>query len=139
MPVDRAGAAVSGALLLWCAWRALGPRLWPWLVPPLGLLLFTFAQFANWFAPFQIAFIATACGASICLAGLGYERSGDHGRLGLGIAFGGALLASLSSLNGLVAWPAFLPAVCATGRSRSDRLRRALLGAGGGALGLVGD
>jgi hypothetical protein len=136
MTVDLALAIVSGGLILWCARRTLGPRLWPWLVPPLGLLLFGFAQFANWYAPFQIAFIATVCGVCICVAALGQEQAiGYRNRaIRLGIAFCGALLASLSSLNGLVAWPAFLPAVWATGRSRTERWRRAILWAVGGAL-----
>jgi hypothetical protein len=135
MTFDLALAALSGGLIIWCARRTLGPHLWSWLVPLLSLLLFTFAQFGNWFAPFQLAFIATACGASICLAALINGRSLDPGGLGrrLGIAMCGALLASLSSLNGLVVWPAFLPAAWASGQSRGERWRGVTLWAAGGA------
>ena len=97
---------------------ARGPRArWGWaLVVPLSLLLFSFAQYGDWFAPFQLAFIATVFGVALCLRALVGREPVGWGKWGL--AVGGALFATLSSAAGLSVWVAFLPSVARSGRRR---------------------
>lgn len=109
MTIDMVVAGAAVAILLWCIARAVGPRLWPWLVPPLGLLLLSAGQYNNWFAPFQISFIAVVFGVALCVAV--FTSGSQVTWRGLVFAGVGALIASLSSMPGLCAWPAFLPAV----------------------------
>ena len=140
MSVNLALALASAALLFACVRltlqpaaatataQAAPPRLaalrpeatprawWGWaLVAPLSLLLFSFAQYGDWFAPFQLAFIATVFGVALCLRALVAAPVG-WGKWGL--AVGGALFATLSSAAGLSVWVAFLPSVARSGRRR---------------------
>jgi len=78
------------------------------LVVPLSLLLFSFAQYANWLAPFQIAFITTTLGVALCLWALTADQITWRW---LGVGFLGAVIAALSSLGGILALIAFFPVV----------------------------
>jgi hypothetical protein len=91
------------------------------LVVPLSLLYFSFAQFENWFGPWQLTFILTIFGVICCVLGLHDVpgRLGSRGGFALGLC--GALVASLSALGGLVTWVAFLPSVA---RARPYRALR---------------
>jgi hypothetical protein len=78
------------------------------LLVPFSLLAFSFAEFENWFAPFQIAFIATMFGAACCVWGLHGQPVGWRR---FAVALAGATAAVASSLPGLLLWLAFLPSV----------------------------
>jgi hypothetical protein len=78
------------------------------LVVALSLLLFSFAEFAVWFAPFEIAFSLTVLGAACCVWGLHGQPVGWRR---LSVALAGATLALTSSLLGILLWVAFLPSV----------------------------
>jgi hypothetical protein len=78
------------------------------LVAPLSLLMLSFAQFENWFTPFQIAFIATVLGAACCVWGLHGQPVGWRRFC---VALVGATAAVASSLPGVLLWLAFLPSV----------------------------
>jgi len=78
------------------------------LVVPISLLLFSFAQFQDWLAPFQITFTATVFGVACCVWGFAGEQIGWRR---LAVAILGATIAALSSAGGTVAFVAFLPAV----------------------------
>lgn len=83
-------------------------------VVPLSIFLFSFTRYHNWLKPFTDK-IPTAFGVALCLWALSTR---PVGRRHLGIAIGGALIASLSSLGGLAAWIAFAPAVWRLGHRR---------------------
>jgi dolichol-phosphate mannosyltransferase len=78
------------------------------LVVPLSLLLFSFAQYANWLAPFQIAFITTPLGVALSVWALSADQITWRW---LGVGFLGAVIAALSSLGGILALIAFFPVV----------------------------
>ena len=81
-------------------------------VVPLSLLILSLARYHNWLKPFTDK-IWTGFGAALCAYAL-IARPVTNRRFAL--AVGAALVASLSSLGGLVAWVAFLPAVWIAGR-----------------------
>jgi hypothetical protein len=82
------------------------------LVAPMSLLLFSFSQAHDWLAPFQIAFIATAFGVACCTRAL-LHRPLTWSRFAFALC--GALIATLSSAAGLVAWVAFAPSILRAG------------------------
>jgi hypothetical protein len=78
------------------------------LVVPLSLLVFSFAEYANWFAPFEIAFIGTVLGVACCMWALsGHSVSWRR----FSVVLAGATIALGSSLLGILPWVAFLPSV----------------------------
>jgi hypothetical protein len=109
MTFDLTLAVASACLLNTLLSRTVGStRLALVLVAPLSLLYFSLAQFANWFAPFQIAFTATLFGLLLALwAVTSDEQPLSWPRFGLALL--GALIAMLSSLQGLMVWLAVLP------------------------------
>ena len=82
---------------------------------PLFLLLFSLGQFENWMNPFQIAFVATVFGVVLCMWGITMHPASSRG---LTIAIIGGLIASLSSLVGLMVWAIFLPVLWTAGFRR---------------------
>ncbi|HEX6508888.1 MAG TPA: hypothetical protein VF221_14770, partial [Chloroflexota bacterium] len=84
-----------------------------WLTVPLALLLFSFSQFENWLLPFQVSFTATTFGLACVVYALATSSVGLRSFL---VAAVGALIASLSNLDGLLVWIVFLPAVLRAGR-----------------------
>ena len=114
MTFDLGLALAAGAALLWCVRRTLGS--WRWslaLAPLLALSFFSFTQYENWLWPFQITFVLTVVGASACMLALARERV-THARFAFALL--GALVSSLSSLAGLMVWPAFFPVAARLGR-----------------------
>ncbi|HEY8599991.1 MAG TPA: hypothetical protein VIL85_16255 [Thermomicrobiales bacterium] len=103
----------TAALICTVAYQAIGRHLFTIVALPLSLLLFSFAQFENWLFAFQTNFILAAFGIACCLLGVTLKRP----RQGFPLALFGALVASLSTLGGLLTWPAFLPAIWRVGRS----------------------
>jgi hypothetical protein len=85
---------------------------------PLALLLFSFAQFENWLFAFQTNFILAGCGIALCLWGLLPRPTRGTADRAFIVAIAGASIASLSTLSGLLAWVAFLPAVWWRGPQR---------------------
>jgi hypothetical protein len=83
---------------------------------PVAALLFSLGHVDAWIHPYHLAFHTSALGAAITTWGLLVTAASGWG---LAAAIAGAVLASLSFLAGLVAWPAFLPAVFLSGRRRT--------------------
>ena len=110
--------ACVGAALIGVGLRrtvgAVGARL---LFVPASLLLFSFGNYENWLFAFQLNFILAFCGVACCLWAL-TPLSADRGATDRRWWFAvlGAIVASLSTLSGLVAWFAFLPAIWRCGR-----------------------
>ncbi len=91
--------------------RTVGGRAAALLGVPLALLLFSFAQFENWLFAFETNFILAGCGIALALWGLLPRAARGEADRAFVIAIAGASIASLSTLAGLLAWAAFLPAV----------------------------
>lgn len=106
--------AIAGvALIFWCVRSTVGATTaFLALLIPLSLLLLSWSQYGNWLLPFQIQNIATLFGVSVCLRALAGHRVG---RINLGVAALGALIATLSSAAGLIAWIAFIPCIARSG------------------------
>ncbi len=85
---------------------------------PLALLLFSFAQFENWLFAFQTNFILAGCGIGMALWGLLPRQTRGAADRAFAVAVAGATIASLSTLDGLLTWAAFLPAVWYRGPRR---------------------
>jgi hypothetical protein len=85
-------------------------------VAPLSLLFFSFAQFGNWFAPFQIVLIITSFGAVCCVRGF---TAVPASRKGFALAVAGALIGSFSGLHGVLIWIAFLPGALYSGARKA--------------------
>jgi hypothetical protein len=116
MTVDLAPALAMGALLLVAVrrtTRSVGLTLA--LAIPLSLMVFSWAQYENWLAPFQLAFIATAFGTVVCAVALQAEHIS---RRRYALAIVGALIATCSSAAGLVVWLAFVPCLALAGYRR---------------------
>lgn len=105
------GIAIATSCLLFSILRRTMETRWGLLilVVPASLLFFSISQFADWFAPFQVAFTTTVFGAVLCMYALTTDSLGWR-RFGLALL--GAIIASLSAFAGLVAWFAFLPILC---------------------------
>lgn len=119
-------AVVAGGLLFACLCSTVrSRRIALTLLIPLSLLYFSFAQYENWFFPWQLTFIATILGISCCM--YGFHRRAEADRQGqraaswqgFALALLGAVIASLSSFGGLCVWPAFLPSAARSGRVRT--------------------
>jgi hypothetical protein len=105
-------ACATAGIVILSVRRALGPVAGAILLAPLALLLLSFAQFENWLFAFQTNFILSTFGVACCLWGTLPSGDGREGsNRGFALALAGALIASLSTLGGLLTWPAFLPAV----------------------------
>jgi hypothetical protein len=78
------------------------------LLAPTALLMFSGARYHNWLKPYTDK-VPTALGVGIVAWALTTARSQSKGWFP--IALVGALIASFSSLGGLVVWFAFVPAV----------------------------
>lgn len=114
MTFNLAVAIAGFALILRCARITVeSSTVFFALLIPLSLLLLSWSQYGNWFLPFQLQNIATLFGVAVCLWALAGVRVG---RNRLGMAAVGALIATLSSAAGLVAWIAFIPCVARSGR-----------------------
>lgn len=79
---------------------------------PISYLVLSLGGAENWFLPFQITFLLTMLGAVICVWAFAHPVP-DWRVVGYGL--GGGCLASLSTLGGLLVWPAFLPSVLRAG------------------------
>jgi hypothetical protein len=79
---------------------------------PFALVSLSFAQYADWLAPFQLQFIVTAFGVACCAWALSHSplRAGY-----VACAIIGAVLGSLSGFSGLLIWFSFLPSVWRNG------------------------
>lgn len=100
-------AVASACILFWCARRTLGSLTATLaLLAPLSLVFFSFGQFADWFAPFQVQFIVTVFGIACCVRGFAKT---PVSRKGFALALAGALIGSFSGLHGVLTWIAFLP------------------------------
>lgn len=110
--------AVGEFVLFWlCIRRSVKSPLVAMLsLIPLSFILLSLSQYENWLAPFQIAFIATSMGVAMCLWGLLPSDS----RLRFVVALLGAIIATLSSLGGILTFVTFLPAVMARGTKRTS-------------------
>jgi hypothetical protein len=101
---------ICSALLLWYAmrrsFRSLNLALA--LVVPLSLLVLSFSQFGNWFAPFQIQFILGVLGTCMCLFAFTKEQMRNRD---FAVAMLGSTIATLSTLQGLLPWVTFFPLV----------------------------
>ncbi|HZC07807.1 MAG TPA: hypothetical protein VE338_19375 [Ktedonobacterales bacterium] len=126
MTFDLGVAVAAGGLLLACMFSTLrSRRIVLTLLIPLSLLYFSFAQYENWFFPWQLTFIATILGICCCL--YGFHRRAEADRQGqraaswqgFALALLGAVIASLSSFGGLCVWLAFLPSAARSGRMRT--------------------
>lgn len=80
------------------------------IATPILVLIFSLARFANWFLPYTDK-IPTVFGIAICMFGLTVPKSRN---VQLILALAGAIVASLSSSGGLLAWIVFAPAVFVT-------------------------
>ncbi len=130
MTLDLALAVGEGGLLLAALRRTLREtNLLLLLVVPLSLLLFSFAQYENWLAPFQIAFITTTLGVALCVWALTADQITWRW---LGVAFVGSVIATLSSLGGILALIVFFPVILL----RAD-YRKALVWLAGACLILI--
>ncbi len=117
MMVNLGIAIGTAGLVSAAAYRSLGRRGFALVILPFILLLFSFAQFENWLFGFQTNFILAAFGMGCCIYGTTLPRS--RSALGYALAFGGCLIASLSTLSGLFSWPVFLPVIWRYGRWRT--------------------
>jgi hypothetical protein len=109
MTVDLLVAVATYALLCLVIYRTIRSRQTAFVVAALGAVLaFTLGAATDWLAPFQIQFILTVSGAVICVWALAVARL-TWRRFALAAL--GALVATLSGANGLMAWPAFFPVV----------------------------
>lgn len=117
MTANLALASLTTALIAGALRRALGPATTAIILAPLALLLCSFAQFENWLFAFQLNFLLAAFGLALCLRALaGPPAAGRREAWRVLVALLGAAVASLSTLAGLLTWPAFLPAVLRRGR-----------------------
>lgn len=117
MTVDLLIAVGAWTLLVRCAWQSLRSRSGSALLGiPYALLVLSLAQYENFLWPFQITFIATVFGVTVCVWALGTQ---PVGRRGFALAVLGALIASFSSVAGLMVWTAFLPALWGAGFHRA--------------------
>jgi hypothetical protein len=91
--------AAALALLVWVARRSSG--LSPWLLVPVAFLFFDWVQVENLLWAFQLAWMLTVASFMCCFWAL--ERPSRHGWFLL--ACGAGLVASFSSLQGLLIWP----------------------------------
>jgi hypothetical protein len=114
--VDLACGVATATIIVWCLWVTThSRRVVLALVVPLSVLLFSMAYYDDWLLPFQIQFITTTLGVAIVMAAVIRKPVGWGG---WAVAVAGALIATLSSAAGLMAWCAFLPSMYKSGRSR---------------------
>lgn len=92
---SRVGAAIAGAAV--------------------AALMLSLGQYEEWIFPFQIQDILTDLGVAVCVWVLTAERISWRR---LGAAALAAAIATLSSMGGLIAWPAFLPLMWRAGRRK---------------------
>ncbi len=117
MTFDVGVAVAAACLLFWCVRETLGSLAVSLaLLAPLSLLFFSFAQFGNWFTPFQIADILAVFGVACCVRGL---AKAAVSRASFALALAGACIGSLALLNGLLTWVAFLPGAARSGLRKS--------------------
>lgn len=120
LAISMAGAGLLFATLRRTVQRK---RLALALAIPLGLLYFSLGQYANWFAPFQLAFTLAVFGFLLALwAASGGSDTLSWGRFALTLL--GAVIASLSAFQGLMVWIALLPSVLYL--ARRDRRKQIL-------------
>lgn len=81
-------------------------------VVPVSILFFAPGQYENWLQPFQLAFLGTSFGVVLALWALSHTTSRVRW---LVVAITGAMIATLCSAAGLVAWVALIPAVVVCG------------------------
>jgi hypothetical protein len=74
----------------------------------LALLIFSLSQYETWLSPFQVAFLGTAFGVTCCVWSLAQEK---RSAASVAVMVAGALIASFSSIAGLLTWYVFLPSV----------------------------
>lgn len=119
MTVNLAIGVAMAALFAVAMRRTLGRQAFILTAIPLSLILFSFAQYENWLFAFQTNFILAGFGIACCTLGTTpQEATRRLPRWGFSLAFAGALIASLSTLGGLLAWPAFVVAIWPFGKRR---------------------
>lgn len=118
MTVNLTVACVGAALIVGSIWRTVGGVGTRLLFMPTALLLFSFGNYENWLFAFQLNFILAFCGVACCLWALTPTQEEGHAATDRRwwFAIVGALIATLSTLSGLVSWFAFLPAIWRHGR-----------------------
>ncbi len=117
--------SIGGAWLLYSLLRATlrSARLALALVVPLSLLYFSLGQFANWFAPFELALIGSLFGLLLAVRAV-TARTAPLPWHRFGLALLGALIAMLSAFPGMMVWLAVLPTlVTHAHRDRRGRLQ----------------
>lgn len=127
MTFDLGVALLAGGLIFACVYATLRKRRMAiLLIAPLSLLYLSFAQYENWILPWQLTFIATIFGVSLCLYGFRRRDEMDTPTSGalpwrgaFVFALAGAVVASLSSFSGLFVWVAFFPSAARGGRVRA--------------------
>ena len=95
-------------------------RLWLGLVGLTFLALFSPIQRENWLWAFQLSFFLVQAGVILSLFSVSLPSIPFAIRLGLGILF--AAVASLSSAQGLMAWPALIITVLLTEEKKQRKL-----------------
>jgi hypothetical protein len=108
----------GGTALIICAHKRRSPgRRWIWYCP-VAFLMLSLAQAVNALWGFQMAWYLVLLMITLALFLLDHE---PQGRLVFGGAIAAAVVASFSSLQGLLVWPAGLLLICLRRRSR-DRV-----------------
>jgi hypothetical protein len=115
MTVNLVLVVMTGVLLLQAVRSTVrSPVVTVLLVVLVSLFLFSFTRYHNWLKPYTDK-VTTGLGVAVCVWAL---VAWPVGRRRFSLAVVGALVASLSSVGGLAAWIAFLPAVWGTDRRR---------------------
>jgi hypothetical protein len=113
---DLACGVATATLIVWCLWvTAKSRRVVLALLAPISILLFSMSYYYDWLLPFQITFLTTNLGVAISMTAVIRKPVGWGG---WAAAVVGALVATLSSAAGLVAWFAFLPSMYKSGKRR---------------------
>jgi len=100
-------AACTLLLLIICIYQTLRSRRITVVVTiPATVIFFSFTQYENWLQAWQLVFILTLFGIVLALWGVTIDRPGF---LPIGIAIIGAIIATFTSLSGLIIWIAMLP------------------------------
>jgi hypothetical protein len=104
---------LASGVLLWSSVRRSlhASRLQMVLLIPLSLVYLSFAQYENWFGPWQLTFLLTVFGVMLTLRAVHDSPGKLSGWRGFALGVAGAVIASLSAFGGLAVWVAFLPIV----------------------------
>jgi len=104
--IEFCSVVTLGVLLL--AFRRTGTRVWPLLFVPVSLLVFSLRQFGNMLLGYQINFAFTQTFGVLTLFLLWVLGQGSRKRLAFVAALSSATVATFSTAQGLLVWPAGL-------------------------------